>query len=273
MRRFLVVLLLMIETLATGEANATPVTWTIPNTTLGGSGNSISGTFAFDSDTGLVSSVSVSVTVQGALTVLGYGTYAAGVITFQVASSLPNPPIGNPPAATITNPTPALSNAGGTATIGLNNLVDGQCFGSAGGICNSIANGGSNNGPVTITAPPPAPTVSSVSPLTGTTAGGTSITITGTNLTGTTGVTVGGNACASFTVVSATSVTCVTPAGTAGTVSVVVTTGGGSNAANTLFTYTAAPSAVPSLSEWSQMLLGLFVMTLLGWHINRRHSF
>ena len=27
-----------------------------------------------------------------------------------------------------------------------------------------------------------------------------------------------------------------------------------------------APSPVPSLSEWSQMLLGLLVMTLLGWH-------
>ena len=30
------------------------------------------------------------------------------------------------------------------------------------------------------------------------------------------------------------------------------------------------PSAVPTLSEWSQMLLGLMVMTLLGWHFHRQ---
>jgi hypothetical protein len=34
-----------------------------------------------------------------------------------------------------------------------------------------------------------------------------------------------------------------------------------------------APSAVPTLSEWSQMLLGLLVMTLLGWHFQRERSY
>ena len=33
------------------------------------------------------------------------------------------------------------------------------------------------------------------------------------------------------------------------------------------------PSAVPTLSEWSQMLLGLLVMTLLGWHFHKQRSY
>ena len=85
----------------------------------------------------------------------------------------------------------------------------------------------------------PPPTVSAVSPTSGSTAGGTAITITGTNLGNASTVTVGSAACTNVVVVSATSITCTTPAGTAGTASVVVTSGGQSNAANTLFTYNA----------------------------------
>jgi len=82
-----------------------------------------------------------------------------------------------------------------------------------------------------------APTVTGIVPSSGPVAGDTSVTITGTNFTGATGVTIGGTAAASVVVVNSTSITAVTPAGTAGTASVVVTTPGGSNAANTLFTY------------------------------------
>jgi LPXTG-motif cell wall-anchored protein len=84
-----------------------------------------------------------------------------------------------------------------------------------------------------------APTVTSVSPTSGSTTGGTAITITGTNFTGASAVTVGSAACTNVVVVSATSITCTTPAGSAGTASVVVTAGGQSNAVNTLFTYNA----------------------------------
>ena len=69
----------------------------------------------------------------------------------------------------------------------------------------------------------PDPAISSVSPATGSTAGGTAITITGTSLTGATSVTVGGVAATSVVVVSATSVTAFTPAGTVGAKSVAVT--------------------------------------------------
>ncbi len=89
-----------------------------------------------------------------------------------------------------------------------------------------------------------APTVTAISPTSGSTAGGTSVTLTGTNFTGATGVTIGGAAATGVSVVSASSITCTTPAGTAGTASVVVTTAGGSNAANTLFTYNSAPTDI-----------------------------
>ena len=93
----------------------------------------------------------------------------------------------------------------------------------------------------------PAPTVTSIAPTSGSTAGGTSVTITGTGFTGATGVTIGGAAATSVSVVSATSITCTTPAGTAGTASVIVTTPGGANAANMLYTY-VVPNTAPTLA-------------------------
>ena len=81
------------------------------------------------------------------------------------------------------------------------------------------------------------PTISSVSPATGSTAGGTPITITGTSLTGATSVTVGGVAVTNVLVVSSTSITAVTPAGTVGAKSVAVMTPGGSASLANAFTY------------------------------------
>lgn len=89
----------------------------------------------------------------------------------------------------------------------------------------------------------PAPTVTAASPNIGSTQGGTNITLTGTNFTGTTGVTIGGVAATNVVVVSATSITCTTPAGTAGVGSILVTNGSGTNGANSLFWFlTATPT-------------------------------
>lgn len=74
----------------------------------------------------------------------------------------------------------------------------------------------------TITATP-GPTVSSISPTSGTTAGGTAVTITGTGFVSGATVTIGGVAATSVVVGSATSLTAVTGARVAGTVDVVVT--------------------------------------------------
>jgi uncharacterized protein YhjY with autotransporter beta-barrel domain len=96
-------------------------------------------------------------------------------------------------------------------------------------------------------APSP-PTVTAVSPTTGIEAGGTSVTITGTNFAGTTAVSFGAAPATSFTVNSATSITATSPAGT-GTVNVRVTNGGGTSAAGAAnqFTYVTA-SVAPAIT-------------------------
>ena len=73
-----------------------------------------------------------------------------------------------------------------------------------------------------------APSVTSVSPISGPAAGGTSVTITGTALTGATGVSFGTTPATSFTVNSATSITAVAPA-LSSTQNVTVTTPNGTS--------------------------------------------
>ena len=88
----------------------------------------------------------------------------------------------------------------------------------------------------------PVPTVTSLAPTTAGTAGGGSVTITGTNFTGATAVKFGTTA-ATFTVVNTTTITATIPAGSAGVVDVTVTAPGGTSAVSTAdqFTYTALP--------------------------------
>jgi hypothetical protein len=76
------------------------------------------------------------------------------------------------------------------------------------------------------------PTVTQVSPKTGPTAGGTSVTITGTNFSGPATVKFGATAGTEVTVHSSTLITVVSPAETTGTADVVVTTSAGSSAIN-----------------------------------------
>jgi hypothetical protein len=92
------------------------------------------------------------------------------------------------------------------------------------------------------TPTPAPPTVSSVAPNSGLTAGGTSVTITGTNFTGATAVKFGTSAAASFMVNAATQITATSPLGT-GVVDVRVTTAGGMSTVSVAdrFTYTSAP--------------------------------
>lgn len=87
--------------------------------------------------------------------------------------------------------------------------------------------------------PPPAPTTPTISSFTPSTGGaGTTITITGTNFTGATSVTLGGVAAASFVVVNSTTITAVVAAGATGNV-VVITASGTAPLAG--FVFTTAP--------------------------------
>lgn len=120
--------------------------------------------------------------------------------------------------------------------------------------------GGSASVGLSITVNEPAPTVSA----SGTTLGGTAVTITGTNLTGATALSIGGNAASSVVVVNATTITAVTPAGAAGTASVLVTTPGGTNAANTLYTYVTPSPTVTAITPTSGTALGGTAVTIAG---------
>ncbi|MEV4616525.1 IPT/TIG domain-containing protein [Kitasatospora sp. NPDC049258] len=84
------------------------------------------------------------------------------------------------------------------------------------------------------------PTVTTIVPDSGPTSGGTAVTVTGTNLTTTQSVTVGG-AVAPFSVVNDTTLSVVTPPGVAGAANVVVTTTGGAVTTVGGFTYVAGP--------------------------------
>ena len=88
------------------------------------------------------------------------------------------------------------------------------------------------------------PTVTSVSPSSGPTAGGTVVTITGTGLTGTTGVKFGTVAATSFTFVNDTTVTAVAPAHVAGAADVQVTDDEGVSpvVAGDVFTFVDSPT-------------------------------
>lgn len=101
------------------------------------------------------------------------------------------------------------------------------------------------------------PTVTDVTPGNGPAAGGTNVTVSGTNFTGVTGVTFGGTAATNVSVASEVSLTCDTPAHAAGAVSVIVTTPAGANGANTAYEYTA-PAAAQSNSQGGFFKFGNF---------------
>ncbi len=137
---------------------------------------------------------------------------------------------------------------------------------------------GSNNATATLTsagpwvmqmvtfsaASGPVPTVSSVSPNSGSTAGGTAVTITGTNFVAGATVTFGGTAATNVVVVNSTSITATTPAGSAGAATVTVTnpSGQAGSLANG-FTYVASPT-VSSVSPNNGPVAGGTAVTITG---------
>ncbi|MBL9160907.1 MAG: SUMF1/EgtB/PvdO family nonheme iron enzyme [Verrucomicrobiales bacterium] len=92
------------------------------------------------------------------------------------------------------------------------------------------------------------PNVLSVTPATGSSAGGNSVTLTGRGLTGATAVTFDGNPATGITAVNYTTLTATVPAHAPGVVNVSVTTPQGTNAANTFYTYAAPPTVTSPTS-------------------------
>ncbi|HYL94985.1 MAG TPA: IPT/TIG domain-containing protein, partial [Terriglobales bacterium] len=156
-----------------------------------------------------------------AVTVAGTNFSAGATVTFGgTAASNVNVVSGT----SITATTPA--HAAGAVTAAVTN-TDGQS--------GTLPNG--------FTYVSPTPTVSSISPNSGSTNGGTSVAITGTNFAAGATVTFGGTAATNVTIASSTQITAITPAHAAGAVNVVVTnTGGPSGTLANGFTYSSSTS-------------------------------
>lgn len=110
----------------------------------------------------------------------------------------------------------------------------------------SVSCGGSPTTPTPPTPPvTPAPTLTGVTPTTGSTNGGTAITLTGTNFGAGATVTIGGAAATSVSVDSTTSIRAVTPARAAGAADIVVSVGTQSATLPGAFTFVAPPQNAP----------------------------
>lgn len=111
-----------------------------------------------------------------------------------------------------------------------------------------------------------APTLTGLSPDVGITLGGTTVTISGTNLAGTTAVDFGTTAATSFTVVSSTEVKAVSPAHTPATVTVTLTTPDGVTPTSSAdqFTYRDIPPTINGLSPSAGTTAGGTLVTITG---------
>ena len=136
------------------------------------------------------------------------------------------------------------TDGGGTWTQGslpsaVSNLNGVSCTSST--FCLMVGQGNTSNiGALILGLVPPPPSISSISPSSGPTAGGTTVTITGSNFTNVTAVDFGIVGASSFTTNSSTSITAVSPAvASPSTVDITVTTPSGTSAiaSNDQFAY------------------------------------
>jgi hypothetical protein len=163
-------------------------------------------------------------TVAGATTTSGAGTTttaASGTTTTAASGTTTTAASGT--TTTVASGTTTTAASGTTTTV-----ASGTTTTAASGTTTTVASSG--------------PVVSSVSPATGSTAGGDSVTITGTGFTGATSVMFGTVAGTNVVVNGDTSITVTSPAGSAGQVDITVVTPSGTSAVVTgdEFTYAAS---------------------------------
>ncbi len=110
--------------------------------------------------------------------------------------------------------------------------------------------------------------VTTISPSSGTTAGGDAVTLTGTGFAAGATVSIGGVACTNVQVVTSTTLTCTTGAHAAGTVDVAVTVGGTTKTLVGGYTYTAANTSptltLSAITPASGPIAGGATVTLTG---------
>ncbi len=214
--------------------------------------------------------VDVSVTVPaGTGTGIGLYTYAAAPTVTSVSPA--GGPIIGGTAVTITGTgfTGATSvTFGGTAAVSFNVVnsttitatTPAHAFGLVDVAVTAFGGSGTGAGLYTYVAPP---TVLTVAPSSGSTAGGQAVTITGTNFTGATSVTFGGTAATAVIVVNATTITATTPAHATGPVNIAVASFGGTGTGVALYTYAPVP-AVSSVAPAGGPVAGGTAVTITG---------
>ncbi|MGE5057516.1 MAG: beta strand repeat-containing protein [Acidobacteriota bacterium] len=220
---------------------------------------------------GTAGTVTVTVTVNGQSSTLASGfTYIA------------------PPTVTATSPNTGTTAGGTGVTITGTNFASGATvkFGSAQATGVTVL----NNTTITATTPPgnagavavsvtntnglsgnlangftyiAPPTVTGVSPNSGSTGGGTAVTVTGTNFASGATLTFGGAQATGVTVVNSTTISAITPAGSVGTVTVTVTVSGQSGSLASGYTYVVMPT-VSSVSPNTGVAAGGTAVTITG---------
>ena len=113
----------------------------------------------------------------------------------------------------------------------------------------------------------PAPTISSLTPTSGSTTGGTKVTIKGSHLTGTSKVQFGTSTATGVKVTSPTKVTATAPAHAAGSVAVTVVTTHGTGTKASAFTFVVPAPTISSLTPTSGSTTGGTKVTIKGSHL------
>jgi hypothetical protein len=111
------------------------------------------------------------------------------------------------------------------------------------------------------------PTFTSITPNSGSTVGGTSVTIVGTNFVsgGSFGVTIGGTAATGVSVTDSTHIAATTPAGTAGAKNVVITNNDGQTVTGSnVYTYVTSAPTISSISPSSGSTAGGTIVIISG---------
>ena len=230
------------------ETGLVNVTVTTPSGTSSISGTGNDYTYTVPAPTVTVLSP-VSGTTVGGTTVTITGTYLTGATAVSFGGTAATEVIVNSPTQiTASSPVHAAGLAEVTVT-------------TPGG---TSATAGTGND---YTYVPPVPTFAEMGPTSGTTSGGTSVTIIGTGLVGATAVSFGGTAATSITVNSATQITATSPAHVAGTVEVTVTTAGGTTPTEGTgndYTYVAPEPTVTAVSPPSGNIGGGTTVIITG---------
>jgi hypothetical protein len=282
------------------EDRITPTTVTglspISGPALGGtfvtiSGTGFTGASAVDFGTTLVSSF----TVASATSITTMSPAGTGVVDVTVTAPSGTSPV-NPPAdqftygPTVTGLSPTFGpslggttvNVIGTGFTGATSVIFGTAEATNVTVVNAnlvtaVSPPGNGVVDVSVTTPagtspptpadqftyPPLPTVTGLSPTSGTAAGGTPVTITGTNFTAPATVDFGtNNPATNVIVVNASTVTADSPAGS-GVVDVTVTDAGGTSLTSPADQFTYGPT-VTSISPPSGPLAGGTFVTIIG---------